>query len=177
MAFGLQRLDQVRQRLGGPAHQAHGVSLGFQDVLQVSQQRRVDARQFLSACSKQTDARSWLIGLACFPFSQAPFDRVERDACLPGDRAGAASSLRLGSQVVSPLLLIEQGVHLLVFLFGGERFHTLTLRIISSLWQVILGSPLSLPGAWLATRKHPYYTWKKMVQGTGTLQGHPPPSA
>src|SRR5215467_10202544 len=107
MALALQHLDQVRQRFGSPAHQAHRVALGLQGLLQVGKQGRVTLRYLFPACSRSANACSWVIGLACLAFSQAPFDRMERDTCLSGNRTGAASSLRLGSQVLSPLVLIE----------------------------------------------------------------------
>ena len=69
MAFGLERLDQVRQRLGGPAHQAHRVALGLQELLQIGQQGWVGAHQLFSAGSWPTDAGAWFVGLAGFPFS------------------------------------------------------------------------------------------------------------
>jgi hypothetical protein len=104
MAFGLQGLDQMRQRFGGPAHQAHRVALGLQLLFQVGQQARVALRHLFPACSWLAYTCSWVRGLACLPFSQAPFDRIEGDTCIPGDCAGAASSLCLGGQVLSPLL-------------------------------------------------------------------------
>ena len=66
--------------------------------------------------------------LTCRPFLQPPLDRVDRDAGLAGDHAGAAASLRLGGQVLTPLLLIQQGPQLLVCFGGGERFHALQPR-------------------------------------------------
>src|SRR5262245_57759878 len=105
MSFRLQRQHQVRERLGGPAHQAHWISLGLQGLLQIRKPGWVTLRQLFPACSGPTNACSWSVGFACLPFFQTPLDRVEGDTCFPGDRAGTSSSLRLGGQVWSPLLL------------------------------------------------------------------------
>ena len=128
MPLARQRLHQVRQRRGGPAHQAQRIARGLHCLLQIRQQRRVSHRQRFPAAATPADACAGLVVLACRPFLQPPLDRVDRDAGLAGDHAGAAASLRLGGQVLTPLLLIQQGPQLLVFFGGGERFHALQPR-------------------------------------------------
>src|SRR3954463_11926400 len=110
-------------------------------MLDVVNECRVDNADTFWTGAFCPDAISRPVQIPCFDIAASPGNRINGYARFTRNRRGVAALLRFGRQVLSPLFLIQQRMHALVFEDGS---HTLEGTLSERICQVINGCTLSM---------------------------------
>src|SRR5581483_10168268 len=118
----------MRNTLVRPPEQTHRIAFGFQQTLQILAQARIGFTDLLASSSRLALALSWRISFFCLDLSNTPPNRVGGSTCLLDHHADTPSLFGLQSQILPPLLLIEQCAHLLIFFSSIYLHHAQSIR-------------------------------------------------
>src|SRR4051794_30675194 len=110
-------------------------------MLEVVNECRVDNADTFWTGAFCPDAISRPVQIPCFDIAASPGNRINGYARFTRDGRGVAALLRFGRQVLSPLFLIQQRMHALVFEDGS---HTLEGTLSERICQVINGCSLNI---------------------------------
>src|SRR5438270_2539830 len=118
MSQGLQSLLQVRHALGGPFDQTHRVPFGVEQSLQIGDQGFILALFLFPACALLSLPSPRRIAIFPLNLFESTTNRILGDSCIPSHFQKTSPFLRFERQKLSPLFLVDDGSHLLVFAFS-----------------------------------------------------------
>src|SRR4051794_30799063 len=119
----------------------NSIALRLYDAFEVVNECRVDNADTFWTGAFCPDAISRPVQIPCFDIAASPGNRINGYARFTRDGRGVAALLRFGRQVLSPLFLIQQRMHALVFEDGS---HTLEGTLSERICQVINECSLSI---------------------------------
>src|SRR4051794_20674284 len=127
----------------------NSIALRLYDAFEVVNECRVNNADTFWTGAFCPDAISQPVQIPCFDIAASPGNRINGYARFTRDGRGVAALLRFGREILSPLLLVQQRLHALIFEDGS---HTPEGTLWERICQVINGCFLSgAPGAAGAT--------------------------
>jgi hypothetical protein len=122
MTHSLEARLQLRHTRARPSQDAHGITFGVQQSLQIRLHAGIFLDELFSSSSGVALALPWGRACFCLDLSKPPPKRVGRGTSLLHHDADSSSLFGFQGQILPPLLLVSQGTHLLVF-FSSISLH------------------------------------------------------